>query len=74
MWSQFSRLTGSVLRELPPGLRQAVSGTQVTKLHHTSVSAFGQLCTAVDVSNFPPTEYSSPYSEAQLYFNISCWR
>lgn len=31
-WSQFSRVTGNVLWDLPPGLRQAVSGAQVAML------------------------------------------
>lgn len=47
MWSQFSRLTGSVPRELPPGLRQAASGPQVAVLHHTSLTASEHLYTTV---------------------------
>lgn len=54
MWSQFSRLTGSVLWDLPPGLRQAVSGSQVAALYHTSLSASERLRAAVDALDFPP--------------------
>lgn len=53
MWSQFSRLTGSVRWDLPPGLRQAVSGAQVVPLYHASLSAYGLL---LDASAPLPTE------------------
>lgn len=56
VWSQFSRLTGSVLWDLPPELRQAVSGLQVAALHHTSLSASQDLWTAVDALDFPPPQ------------------
>lgn len=52
VWSQFSWLTGSVLWDLPPGLRQAVSGAQVVTLYHTSLSTLEDCWTAVDASAF----------------------
>ena len=53
VWSQFNALTGSVLLELPLGLRQTVSGAQVATLYHTSLSVLKRFCTAVSASNFP---------------------
>ena len=73
-WSQFSRVTGNVLWDLPPGLRQAVSGAQVATLYHTSLSASEDLWTAVDASDFLSQNIHVHTVKPSFYFNISCCR